>query len=93
MTIISCFTNDNFKVLFYLFEIKGSDNYARITQQEIADELGFSRATINKIIKVLKEEKYIIQDSLHIGRYLITDKAIMVINALKNIERNERNEN
>ena len=93
MTIINCFTNDNFKVLSYLFEIKGSDNYARITQQEIADELDFSRATINKIIKVLKEEEYIIQDSLHIGRYLITDKAIMVINALKNIERNERSEN
>ena len=93
MTIINCFTNDNFKVLSYLFEIKGNDNYARITQQEIADELGFSRATINKIIKVLKEEKYIVQDSLHIGRYLITDKAIVVINALKNIERNERNEN
>ena len=60
MTIINCFTNDNFKVLSYLFEIKGNDNYARITQQEIADELDFSRATINKIIKVLKEEEYIV---------------------------------
>ena len=87
MTIINCFTNDNFKVLYYLFKIKGNDNYARITQQEIADELDFSRATINKIIKVLKEEEYIVQDSLHIGRYFVTEKAITVIKLINEIER------
>ena len=79
MSNVKTFTNDNFRVLAYLYDIKGNDNRARITQQEIADEMSLSRATVNRIIKQLKDEDYIVQDSVHIGRYLLTDKAISAI--------------
>lgn len=79
MSNVGCFTNDNFRVLSYLFDLKGKDNYARTTQQEIADALGLSRVTTNRIMKQLKEEEYIEQDKLHIGRYLVTEKAISAV--------------
>lgn len=86
MSNVKTFTNDNFRTLAYLYDIKGNDNRARITQQEIADEMNLSRATVNRIIKQLKDEDYIIQDSVHIGRYLLTDKAISVIETFRSTE-------
>lgn len=87
MSQINCFTNDNFKTLSYLYDIKGSDNRARITQQEVADALGISRATINKIIGELKKEGYIEQDGNYMGRYVITPSAISVIETFRSISR------
>lgn len=87
MSNIDTFTNDNFKILAYLYDIKGFDNYARITQQEIADEITMSRATINKIIKQLKNENYIIQDSTHIGRYLLTGNAISAVEIFRKSDK------
>ena len=79
MSNVKYFTNDKFRALAYLYDIKGSDNRARITQQEVADELGLSRVTMNGIFKQLKEDGYLEQDSVHIGRYLLTDKAISAV--------------
>ena len=87
MSNISCLTNDNFKILSFLYDIRGADNYARITQQEIADEIKMSRATINKIIKQLKDEDYIVQDVTHIGRYLLTEKAISATETFRNSDK------
>ena len=87
MSNVKTFTNDNFKILAHLYDIRGNDNYARITQQEIADEMELSRATINRIVKQLKDENYIIQDSVHIGRYLLTEKAISAIETFRNSDK------
>ena len=87
MSNVETFTNDNFKILAHLYDIRGNDNYARITQQEIADEMELSRATINRIVKQLKDENYIVQDSVHIGRYLLTEKAISAIETFRNSDK------
>ena len=87
MSNVETFTNDNFKILAHLYDIRGNDNYARITQQEIAGETTLSRATINKIVRQLKDENYIVQDSVHIGRYLLTEKAISAIETFRNSDK------
>ena len=84
---IKCFINDNFKTLSYLYDIKGEDNRARITQQEVADALGVSRSTLNKIMNELKKEGYIEQDGNYMGRYVVTDAAISVIETFRSIDK------
>lgn len=79
MSNVNYFTNDRFRTLSYLYDMKGADNTARITQQEVADELGLSRVTINGIFKQLKDDGYIEQDTAHLGRYLLKEKAISAI--------------
>lgn len=87
MSQINCFINDNFRTLSYLYDIKGTDNRAHITQQEIADVLGISRATVNKIMSELKKEGYVKQDSNFMGRYIVTDSAITVINTFRSLNK------
>lgn len=79
MPKIEKLTTDNFRILAYLCKIKGKDNKVRITQQEIADKFDLSRATVNKIIGELKSEGYLEQDGSHIGRYVLTKDALLVI--------------
>jgi len=86
MSDIKQFTNDKFKILNYFYEIKTSDNKVYITQQEVADELEISRATINKVVGELKNLGYLEQDGNHLGRYLITDKAVNIIKTFRSIE-------
>lgn len=85
MPNIDQFITDNFHILSYLFELKGPDNKVSITQQEIADKFGLSRATVNKIIGELKSEGYIELDGMHVGRYILKDVSMFVIKALKKI--------
>lgn len=84
MPNIEQFTTDNFRILSYLCKIKGKDNKVSVTQQEIADKFGLSRATVNKIIGELKAEGYIELDGNHIGRYIINPQTINLINAFNN---------
>lgn len=87
---IKCFINDNFRTLSYLYDIKGEDNRARITQQEVADALGISRSTLNKIMNELKKEGYVEQDGNYMGRYIVTNAAISVIETFRSIDKNDR---
>ena len=84
MPNIEQFTTNNFRILSYLCEIKGKDDKVSVTQQEIADKFGLSRATVNKIIGELKAEGYIELDGNHIGRYIINPQTINLINAFNN---------
>ena len=70
------FTNDKFRVLKYLYDCAGKDGTTRMTQQEVADEIGLSRATINTIFKQLRTDGYLEFDEVHNSRYLLTNKAI-----------------
>ena len=81
------FANDHFKVLACLYDEKNSNNVAHVTQQEIADRVGLSRVTINKIIGELKQENYIQLDGVHVGRYVLTPKASNVVKAFRSVER------
>lgn len=87
MPNIDQFITDNFHILSYLCDLKGSDNKASITQQEIADKFGLSRATVNKIVGELKAEGYIEPDGKHVGRYVLADKAIAVVETFRSIEK------
>jgi DNA-binding IclR family transcriptional regulator len=86
MSHIEHFTNDSFKALAYLYDVKNRQNKAHVTQQEIADELNLSRVTINRIIGELKVAGYIEQDGSHVGRYIITPYAIKVVESFRNIK-------
>ena len=87
MSNIELFTNDTFRVLAYLHDIRDKNNCARTTQQEVADELGLSRVTVHNIFKQLKERWYIAQDLEHVGRYFLTDEALSVIEAFRCVEK------
>ena len=87
MPSIEQFTTDNFRILAYICSIKGNDDKVSITQQEIADKFGLSRATVNKIIAELKTEGYIKSDGKHIGRYIITKNANALVKAFKGFQK------
>ena len=87
MSKIQYFTNDNFRTLAYLYDIRNPQNKAHITQQEIADALEVSRVKKNKIIGELKKAEYITQDGNYNGRYILTDKAISMIETFRSIEK------
>ena len=81
------FANDHLKVLDCLYDEKNSNNVSHITQQEIADRLGLSRVTINKIIGELKQEGYIQLDGVHVGRYVLTDMAIKAVKTFRSLDK------
>ena len=89
MSQIQYFTNDNFRTLAYLYDVKSANDKVHITQQEVADDLEISRATVNKIMGELKESGYIEQDGKHVGRYILTEKALSVIETFRNIDRRQ----
>ena len=87
MPKIDQFITDNFHILSYLCDLKGSDHKVSITQQEIADKFGLSRATVNKIVGELKAEGYIEPDGKHVGRYVINKQSINVVKVLRTLEK------
>lgn len=87
MSQVQYFTNDNFRTLAYLYDVKNANDKAYITQQEIADDLKISRVTVNKIIGELKNLKYLEQDGRHVGRYILTQKALSVIENFRLIDK------
>ena len=86
MSIVE-FTNDNFRVLAYLYDNMDTSRLVKITQQEVSDALGISRVTINKIFKQLKDGSYLTQDSTKVGRYYLTKKAISMIETFRSVEK------
>lgn len=85
MSDVNYFTNNTFRVLSCLYDMRGSDNIARVTQQEVADRLGISRISCNRILQSLKTEGYVISDETHVGRYTVTEIAISVIETFRKI--------
>lgn len=92
MSKVSEFTNDNFRTLAFMYDNKNEQNLIKVTQQEVGNELGLSRVTINKIFKQLKENAYICQDKTRVGRYYLTLEGIAVIETFRKINKqnNER---
>ncbi len=86
MSNIELFTNDTFRVLAYLYDIRDKNNCARTTQQEVADELGLSRVTVHNIFKQLKERGYVEQDVERVGRYIVSSLGLVCVQKIKSIE-------
>ena len=89
MVKLESLTNNNFKLLLYLYDKKDADNLIRITQTEISEDLCLNRGTVNDIFKSLKENGFLVHDKTRIGRYYITDEAVKVIELLKDNLNNE----
>ena len=79
MKHIEALTNNNFLVLSYLYDRKDKENLVRITQGDISEDLGLSKGTVITIFKNLKEYGYLGKDEKHIGRYLLTNDAVKVV--------------
>ena len=86
MNYLKILTNDNFKVLSCLYNNKDKQNIIKLTQSEVAEIVGVSRATINIIFKLLKQEN-LIKYTNHVGRYEITSQGIKAIELFKKINK------
>lgn len=83
---IDFFANERYKVLMCLYERQIEVNgkiYAPLSQEEISQVVGISKATVNNVLKELKKEKYIVQQNRTRGKYTLTDKAMQFINELQ----------
>lgn len=85
MANIEILTNDNYKILSYLYDNRDEDNLVKITQGEVCDKLGYSRPTINAIFKTLKDGGFVVHDTSRVGHYYLTDEAVKAVKAVRKI--------
>lgn len=86
--ISNFFVNDKFKVLECMEQRQiqvNDESIVKLSQQEIADILGFTKTKVNNIVRELKENGYLNQLSSR-GKYMLTDIANEEINKMKNEE-------
>ncbi len=83
------FFNDNYLVLEVLYNYQQEVNnqvFTAITQQEIADILGYSIMKINSIMIKLKKTGYVISYNNTKGRYQLTTKSYQLITKINSLE-------
>lgn len=83
------FFNDNYLVLEVLYNYQQEVNnqvFTAITQQEIADILGYSIMKINSIMIMLKKTGYVISYNNTKGRYQLTTKSYQLIRKINSLE-------
>lgn len=81
------FLNDTYKALAYLYDNRGEGGRVVITQQELADALNLGRTKTNGIMQELKREGFIVCDGKRIGRYTITQRAMLVLKSVRAANR------
>ena len=82
------FVNDKYRVLECMAQrqiVVGDENVVKLSQQEMADILGFTKSKVNAIIRELKEYGYITQVNIR-GKYALTEKANIEIQKMQNME-------
>ena len=82
------FVNDKYKVLECMAQrqIVVNDEYViKLSQQEIADILGFTKTKVNTIIRELKQHGYITQVNVR-GKYALTQKANLEMKKMQSEE-------
>lgn len=82
------FVNDKYRVLECMAQRQISVNdklIIKLSQQEIADILGFTKTKVNSIIGDLKKNGYLIQLGLR-GKYLLTDAANKELSRMRGME-------
>ena len=86
MYTLEYFTNDNYKVLKFLYDnqIQVKDKYYIVlSQQEIADMVQFSKLKTNGIMQDLRERGFIDNYENKRRKYVITDIGYKVIELMK----------
>ena len=78
-------TYDQARVLICLYEHMSKDNCTRMSQQEIADKVQLSRASVNKHIQELIYAGYIIPDTKYASKYLIPPRGIDTAKRMKRL--------
>ncbi len=82
------FVNDKYRVLECMAQrqiVVSGESVVKLSQQEIADILGFTKTKVNSIIRELKEYGYITQVNVR-GKYALTEKANTEIQKMQNKE-------
>ncbi|MDF2844262.1 MAG: hypothetical protein K0R00_2688 [Herbinix sp.] len=85
MMTVDFFVNDRYIVLKSLYEHQIDINgvmICPITQQELADNMGFSKAKVNLILNELITNQFVQFYNNSKGRYVLTDNALRVIKKL-----------
>ena len=77
---------NNFKVLLWMYDRKDDDNLVKVTQLELAENIGLSRPTVNIIFSKLKDAGYLIHNDKRVGHYYLTDDAIKVIETFRKLK-------
>lgn len=91
---VDMFLNDNYQILTILYEHEQEINnhiFTAITQQEIADTVGYSLMKTNTIINKLKQAGYVDSYKNTRGRYKLTNKAYCLIDGIMKIKGDEKN--
>lgn len=89
--VIDRMTSDAYKIIRIMYDHKDflpdGTEYIRFSQVDMAKELDLSTNTMNKIFRQLDED-----DLIHLiegkrGKYILTDKAKMIIDDIEQLER------
>lgn len=83
--VIKDFTNNNFLILSHLYDEKDHNNVIKTTQNEVAEHLGLSRVTVNRAFVLFINNGYLIRDTSHVGRYIITTFGCNVVCKIKEL--------
>ena len=86
MNKLEFFTNDRYLVLKTLYEHQIEINNSEIcpiTQQEIADAIGCSKAKINMVLNELIDNSYVKIYNNTKGRYVLTEEAKKIMKKFK----------
>ena len=86
MAHIENITNNNFRLLAYLYDSADRNNCVRITQNEVCEAMGLTRNTIVGILNNLKDFGYITQDEKHISKYRITDIGVKIVEKVRKVD-------
>ena len=84
------FTNLNYKVLQCLYDNTGQDGIIRVKQQDVADKLHITRATVNKIYGLLVQHGYVEHDEKKVRSFRITDSGRGVVEIMSKMNASER---
>lgn len=82
------FLNDKCKVLKCMAERQipvNGEMVIKLSQQEIADILNFTKPKVNSIVGALKDAGYLVQHSAR-GKYSLTAKAVEELRAIGEME-------
>lgn len=80
---IDLFLNDSYKLLKLLYDnqtVVLDKRVIPLTQNEIGNALGMSKAKVNSLIGQLQDEKFVSLETR--GKYALSEKAIMFIETM-----------
>ncbi len=89
-SVIDKMTNNAYKVLKYMYscqiELPDGTKYIPLSQAEMAPLIGVSIITINKLFRQLRDDNLLLPIEGKRGKYELTDKAIIIIKDIEELE-------